>query len=253
MHLPGPSSLSLALVLACVVPSTATAADEARPADEQGRADEPAPQPPLLDENGVPFPPARPGPQPFNAEIAASRFAELAMADALLEMELGDLVRRQGSAPAVKDLGHRMVTNHTAIRLVLSKAAAGSVEALPTALDAERQQVLERLRTFSGPELDREYLWEQALRQPRTTAMYRWQYENCDDPKLKQYAVGTLPIIVVHARLCDETHRKVNAADIAVQEKRAAAERKAEQERRQAEAQAAAEAAAKKAQRKFKK
>ncbi len=61
------------------------------------------------------------------------------------------------------------------------------------------------------------------------------------------------PIIVVHARVADEVHKKINADEIRVQEKRAEAERKAEQARKQAEAQAAVDAAAKKPQRKFKK
>jgi predicted outer membrane protein len=215
--------------------------------DETDPASQPAP---LLDENGVPFPPARPKPDDFNAEIAASRFAELAMADALLEIGLGELVKERGESQAVKDLGHRMVTNHGAIRLILAKAAAASEVPLPVSLDAEQQAVLARLSALSGAELDREYLWEQTLRQPRTLQMYQWQYENCDDPRLKPFAMGTLPIIVVHARVCDEVHRKVNADEIRVQDKRAAAERKALQEREQAEAMAAAQ---KKAARKFKK
>jgi len=204
---------------------------------------------PLLDENGNPFPPPRPTAQPFNAEIAATRFAELAMADALMEIALGELVQRQGESPSVKDFGHRMVTNHTAIKLILSKAAKGTGQALPTTLDDDQQQVLERLTALSGAALDHEYLWEETLRQPRTASMYRWQFENCDEKQLKQFAVGTLPIIIVHARLTDELHKKINADEIRIQEKRAEAERKAELARKQAEA----EAAAKKPARKFKK
>lgn len=208
---------------------------------------------PLLDENGNPFPPARPTQPVFNAEIASSRFAELAMADALMEIALGELVQRQGESAAARDFAQRMATNHTAIKLILRKASGNLASTLPTALDAEQQDVLDRLSKLSGTELDREYLWEETLRQPRSVAMYRWQYENCDDKTLKQFAVGTLPIIAVHARVADEVHKKINADEIRVQEKRAEAERKAEQARKQAEAQAAAEAAAKKPQRKFKK
>jgi predicted outer membrane protein len=246
------SSLPMILVLTFAGLPAGAWTDDTKPADATTGAEAPVP-PPLLDENGQPFPPARPVAPPFNAEMAATRFAELAMADALLEIELGELVKRAGASPMVKDLGHRMATNHAAIRLILSKAAAGSGAALPQGLDARQQEVVDRLKVLSGPELDREYLWEETLRQPTTMAMYRWQYENCDDPNLKPFAVGTLPIIVVHARVVDEAHRKVNAEEIAVQERRAAAERKAEQERKQAEAQAAAEAAAKKTQRKFRK
>lgn len=243
-------TLTLSTTLALMPCAVASAADDTSAKTGQDPKTTPAP---LLDENGNPFPPARPKAADFNAEIAATRFAELAMADALMEIALGELVQRQGQAQAVKDLGRRLVTDHTAVKLILSKAAAGTVENLPAQLDAGQQQVLARLAALTGADLDREFLWEETLRQPRQVAMYRWQYENCDDKRLKQFAVGTLPIMVVHARVCDEVHKKVNADEIAVQEKRAAAERKAEQERKQAEAQAAADAAAKKGARKFKK
>lgn len=247
-HVRARSTAWMLAALLATVP-VAHAADDAAAKPAEGAVE---PAAPLLDENGNPFPPARPKPPEFNAEIAASRFAELAMADTLMEIALGELVKRQGESKVAKDLAHRMVTNHTAIRLILSKAA-GAETALPAALDASQQATLDRLTALSGAELDREYLWEQTLRQPRQVAMYRWQYEHCDDQRLKQFAVGTLPIVVVQARVCDEAHRKVNADEIVVQEKRAAAERKLEQERKLAEAQAAADAAAKKSQRKFRK
>ena len=250
-------ALPTAATLGAAINSLAAAS---QPADEKtdgkaagadgATAEQPAP---LLDENGNPFPPARPTAPAFNAEIASSRFAELAMADALMEIALGELVQRQGESAAARDFGQRMVTNHTAIKLILRKASGNLANNLPTTLDADQQAVLDRLGKLSGAELDHEYLWEETLRQPRSVAMYRWQYENCDDKTLKQFAVGTLPIITVHARVADEVHKKINADEIRVQEKRAEAERKAEQARKQAEAQAAAEAAAKKPQRKFKK
>lgn len=207
----------------------------------------------LRDEYGNPFPPPRPVPPPFNAEIAATRFAELAMADVLMELALGEIAKRQGGAEAVKDLGHRMVTNHTAIRLILSKAAAAADAPVPDALTPEQQDEVDRIGALSGPDLDREYLWLMVERQPRAMAMYRWQYDNCDAATLKQFAVGTLPIIAVHARIADELHKKVNAEEIRLQERRAEAQRKADAERKAAEAAAAAAETQKKSQRRFKK
>lgn len=251
--LPGTAALALTLAgapnlsasaqstTACVASLVVTADDSTKPAAD-------APPPPLLDENGRPFPPPRPVAPAFQPEISASRFAELAMADTMLEIALGELVKRKGESQAVKDLAHRLVTNHTAIKLILSRAATGTLESFPP-IDAQAQATLDRLALLSGAELDREYLWEQSLRQPRQLAMYRWQYENCDAKLLRQFAVGTMPIIAVHARVADEVHRKVNADEIALQERRAEAERKAEQARKQAEA----EAAARKPPRKFKK
>jgi len=232
----------LAAALVAVSAGTAWAAD-----DEADPAAQPAP---LLDEDGNPFPPARPVPPPFDPAMPAMRFAELAMADTLMELAISELVERQSESLVVQDLARRLATNHAAIRLILSKAAAGASIKLPTRLDATQRAELDRLSRLSRADLDREYLWLQSVRQPRTLQMYQWQYEDCDDPRLKPFVTGTLPIIVVHARVCDEVHRKVNADEIRVQDKRAAAERKAQQEREQAEAMAAAQ---KKAARKFKK
>jgi putative ATP-binding cassette transporter len=74
-----------------------TAAHEG--ADGAG-AEQPAP---LLDENGNPFPPARPTAPAFNAEIASTRFAELAMADVLMEIALGELVQRYPDLNIIQD------------------------------------------------------------------------------------------------------------------------------------------------------
>jgi len=253
-----PSFPLIASALALLLTASLAHAQSDAPSDPAAAGDAaaaPAPiEPkPLLDENGNPFPQPRPKAPDFNAEIAATRFAELAMGDVLMELALGQLVKQNGETKSVRDYAHRMVTNHTAIQLILAKSAAASGVMLPTDLTPEQMQVLERLSAFSGEALDREYLWEQSLRQPRTMAMYRWQYDNCDDDKLKVFVVGTTPIIQVHTRIADELHKKVNAQEIRLLELRVEAERKAEQERKQAEAQAAAEAAAKKSTRKFKK
>lgn len=234
-------------------PAAAQGGGEAGGATPDAYADAYADAYVLRDEYGNPFPPPRPVPPPFNAEIAATRFAELAMADALMELALGEIAKQQGDADAVRDFGHRMVTNHTAMRLILAKAAVAADAPVPDALTPEQQAVVERIRALSGPELDREYLWLMVERQPRTLAMYRWQYDNCDAATLKQFAVGTLPIVAVHARLADELHKKVNAEEIRVQERRAEAQRKADAERKAAEAAAAAAETQKKSQRRFKK
>ena len=251
------ATILIASALALLLAASAAHAQDAAPAEPTPSDPAAAPAPiepkPLLDENGNPFPEPRPKAPDFNAEIAASRFAELAMADVLMELALGQLVKQNGETKTVRDYAHRMVTNHTAIQLILAKAAAASGITLSTELTPEQIQVLERMSAFSGESLDREYLWEQSLRQPRTMAMYRWQYDNCDDEKLKVFVVGTTPIIQVHTRIADELHKKVNAQEIRLLEQRVEAERKAEQERKQAEAQAAADAAAKKSTRKFKK
>lgn len=246
----------------CTSMARAQAEAQASPAPAAGQATDsattsavagPSEPKPLLDENGNPFPPPRPTAPDFNAEIAASRFAELAMADVLMELALAQLVKQNGETKPVLDYAHRMVTNHTAIQLLLAKAAAASGVTLPSELTEDQVQVLTRLSAFTGEALDREYLWEESIRQPRTMAMYRWQYDNCDEEKLKVFVVGTTPIIQVHSRIADELHKKVNAQEIRLLELRVEAERKAEQERKQAEAQAAADAAAKKNSRKFKK
>ena len=76
--------------------------------------------------------------------------------------------------------------------------------------------------------------------------MFRWQYDNCQDPELKAFAMGTLPIIVTHQRLGEAMHQDINKDEIRAEADRKAAEAKAAEQKRAEDAAAQAAANSKK-------
>lgn len=159
----------------------------------------------------------------------------------LLEIALGNLVLARGETPAVKDFAKRMVTNHTAIQVIVAKVAGDTQVELPKALDADDEAIVARFAAMNGVALDKAYMAYLAELHPKTLASFRWQYDNCKDAVVKTFIGGTMPIIGTEQRMADALHAEVNKEEIRLAAEQKAAEQKAAEE---AKAQAAAEAAA---------
>ena len=159
----------------------------------------------------------------------------------LLEIALGNLVLARGETPAVKDFAKRMVTNHTAIQVIVTKVAADTQVELPKALDADDEATVARFAAMNGVALDKAYMAYLAELHPKTLASYRWQYDNCKDAVVKTFIGGTMPIIGTQQRSAETLNAEVNKEEIRLAAEQKAAEQKAAEE---AKAQAAAEAAA---------
>ena len=118
--------------------------------------------------------------------------------------------------------------------------------ALPTALDGDDAAEVERLGALRGAEFDQAYMMFMAGETARMLALYRWQYDNCTNADLKPFAMQTMPIIAVHARVADELNKVVNKEALRLAAERKAAEAQAAAQKKAEEEAAAAAAAAKK-------
>ena len=182
-----------------------------------------------------------PAPAVVDYSLEPSAFTRSVAKGDMLEIALGNLVLAQGETPAVKDFAKRMVTNHTAIQVIVAKVAADTQVELPTALDADDDATVARFAAMNGVALDKAYMAYLAEMHPKTLASFRWQYDNCKDAVVKTFIGGTMPIIGTEQRMADALHAEVNKEEIRLAAEQKAAEQKAAEE---AKAQAAAEAAA---------
>lgn len=182
-----------------------------------------------------------PAPVVVDYSLEPSAFTRSVAKADLLEIALGNVVLAQGETPAVKDFAKRMVTNHTAIQVIVAKVAADTQVELPTALDADDEATVTRFAAMRGVALDKAYMAYLAELHPKTLASFRWQYDNCKDAVVKTFIGGTMPIIGTEQRMADALHAEVNKEEIRLAAEQKAAEQKAAEE---AKAQAAAEAAA---------
>jgi putative membrane protein len=173
-------------------------------------------------------------------------FVQAVAASDLLEINLGRMAMAKADEQTVKDFGHRMVTNHTAIQVIIGKIAVAQEITLPTEIAADDTAIVTSLEALSGEEFDKAYMAYMADENPKILAMYRWQYDNCTDPTVKPFASQTMPIIGTHARLAEALNAEVNKEAIRLAAEQKAAELKAAEEAKAAAAAEAAAAAAKK-------
>ena len=190
--------------------------------------------------------PMEPTPPPADPSMPADEFARTVARSDLQQIALGTLSMQHGESQDVRDLGQRMSTNHTAIQVIVGKAAAKQGIALPTALDGDDATAVERLGALRGTEFDQAYMMLMAGETARMLALYRWQYDNCTNADIKPFAMQTMPIIAVHARVADELNKVVNKEALRLAAERKAAEAQAAAQRKAEEVAAAAAAAAKK-------
>lgn len=190
--------------------------------------------------------PMEPAPPPADPSMPADEFARAVARSDLQQVALGTLAMQHGESQDVRDLGQRLSTNHTAIQVIVGKAAAKQGIALPTALDGDDAAEVERLGALRGAEFDQAYMMLMAGETARMLALYRWQYDNCTNADLKPFAMQTMPIIAVHARVADELNKVVNKEALRLAAERKAAEAQAAAQRKAEEEAAAAAAAAKK-------
>lgn len=190
--------------------------------------------------------PMEPTPPPADPSMPADEFARTVARSDLQQVALGTLAMQHGESQDVRDLGQRLSTNHTAIQVIVGKAAAKQGIALPTALDGDDAAAVERLGALRGAEFDQAYMMLMAGETARMLALYRWQYDNCTNADLKPFAMQTMPIIAVHARVADELNKVVNKEALRLAAERKAAEAQAAAQRKAEEEAAAAAAAAKK-------
>lgn len=180
---------------------------------------------------------------PPDPSMSADEFLLWVAAGNALQLDLGALASSRAASQEVRDLAKRMVTNHTAIVVIVGRIAARRGVALPTTAETADRAVLERLRGLEGEAFDKAYLQFLADRSAWTLARFRWQSEHCTDDDLKPFALGTTPIMGTHARITEALNAEVNREELRLAAERKAAEQKAAAIKRAEEAAAAAAAA----------
>lgn len=217
--------------------SSAAAKD---PAAKGAAAKDGAPKDPAaLADPAVPAAPPEP-------KMTPAEFLQYVHGEDLLQLELGRKVLELGETEKVKAYAKRIVTNHTAIEVIVRKLAGKEGATLTDALDPAGEAKVAELGALRGVALDKAYCMYMAESQQKTQAAFRWQYDNCKDDEVRSFAMQTLPIVGVHARVGDELNKDVNKEELRIAAEKKAAEEKAAEEKRVADAMAAAQKNAKK-------
>jgi putative membrane protein len=127
-----------------------------------------------------------------------TRFLREAHQTNLAEIAVGQLAEQKGASQTVRDIGARLVTDHTALDGPLRSAASALRVSLPTEPTAEQQAVATRLRNASGAEFDRLFVITQLDGHARAIRAGETEIASGSDPRARQVAIEAAPVIKAH-------------------------------------------------------
>lgn len=147
-----------------------------------------------------------------NAVVCAPADDDFAMKAAnagKMEVELGRLAAKKSRNAAVRAFGRRMATDHTKAGNKLKMLASKKHMMLPTEMDAEGHEAMQRLSGLHGMEFDHAYMEMMVTDHEKAVAEFETEAQSGVDADLKAFATATLPTLKLHRQLARDTLAKV--------------------------------------------
>lgn len=140
---------------------------------------------------------------------ADQQFMRQADEISLAEVQLGKIAQSNSSNKAVQLFGERMVKDHSRLNRELRELARNQGIKLPTQLDQEHQQMVNRLSSLTGTAFDREYAKDMVPGHKKAIQKFEDEATNGQDPQVKAWAKKAIPILKEHLRLAEEMQKQV--------------------------------------------
>ncbi len=128
----------------------------------------------------------------------SSSFTTKAAQGGMSEVQLGNLALAKAQSADVKQFAQQMVTDHTKANNDLKEVAAKKSVALPTDINNEQKELMEKLSKLSGAEFDKEYVKAMVEDHEKDVKEFKAQSESGTDSDVKAFAAKTLPTLQSH-------------------------------------------------------
>jgi putative membrane protein len=139
-----------------------------------------------------------------------SKFVKEAAAGGLAEVKMGYMGVQNGTSSQVKNLGQKLVTDHTAANKELEQLVARKGATLPTEVDPKHQKDLDALAKLNGSEFDKAYLHHAVMDHQKDIKKFQAEADKGTDQDLRAFAQKQLPILQQHLDMAksatDATH-----------------------------------------------
>jgi putative membrane protein len=126
---------------------------------------------------------------------------EAAVSD-MFEIEASKLAQQKGS-PEIRAFASHMIEDHSkTTSAIKNMVKSGDVKAeLPTALDASHQAKLDKLKSLSGEDFNKNYDESQRTAHKDAVSLFQRYANGGENPKLKEFASKTLPTLQDHQKM----------------------------------------------------
>lgn len=109
-------------------------------------------------------------------------------------IQLGQMIVQKSETPDLKTYGQRLVDDHSLANRQLQSVVAQTGATVPTAPNANQQQMLDRLNGLNGPDFDRAAIDDSTRLQERQVNLYTQAENNAQNPAVKIYAQQNLTV-----------------------------------------------------------
>lgn len=137
---------------------------------------------------------------------AARDFVTFAAMSDTFEVETGKLAQDQADAKDVKQLGKKLVKDHTkSSKHLMELAKKEKIEVTPpTELDQRHQAILDGLKAAKGKDFDTAFAQAQVQAHEEGIALFKSFSENGDNDQLKAFARKGLPVLEKHLAMAQK-------------------------------------------------
>ena len=116
----------------------------------------------------------------------------------LMEVQVSQLVLQKASSQQVKDFAYMMVQDHSVINLKLQSAVKNSKIDIPTTLDSEFQNKIDKVNKETGNEFDKSYMDLMVNDHKENIKNLEEASTKVTDPDLKNWIENTLSELKSH-------------------------------------------------------
>lgn len=128
----------------------------------------------------------------------------------MAEIALGKLADRKAGTDQIKSLARTLVDDHSKTNSKLSDLAKKLKIELPKEANRDQQAVNDRLSKLSGSDFDRAYVDSQIQDHQKAALLLQWEIGSGQDAGAKALARDTLPIILGHLQLVQQTNAEMS-------------------------------------------
>lgn len=143
----------------------------------------------------------------LRAQGSDQSFVMKAASGGMAEVMLGQLAQKNGSAPAVKEFGKKMETDHSKANDELKTIASKNSITLPSAPGPAEQATYNRLSKLSGAAFDKAYADDMVKDHQEDIAEFKKEASSGQNPDIKAFASKTLPTLEEHLKMAREMQK----------------------------------------------
>ena len=138
-------------------------------------------------------------------------FMHKAAIGGMTEVQLGKIAQQNAQSDAVKQFGERMVQDHSKANDELKNIASNKGVELPTSLDSQHQQDVDKLQAKNGSAFDDAYMDHMVKDHKKDIGLFKQEAQAGHDADVKGFASDTLPTLQDHLQMAQSTNAQLEA------------------------------------------